>query len=780
MRHYINSLIFDKTVWGNVFQEASIQQNFNFGFSTYKSDILIHLSQWQYWWWFWFSLVWVAYYYIILYATTRRVFSFNPVINTSLRGHGKWGDFLVALIPLSWCANILINSNFILRMIEWQNESSLFTLRIQGKQWYWVYKFDATTATSVFAAPKNIGNDKWLVWTPNDVLVSDSYYQAIQVAAHVEFRRDSLVELKKQDLLPKIITENSLMSIKLEDSDTTCIATKPSGYTSKEFFLRRKAKLKSFNRNIPKSNISLGLNLLAKKTTKKTTTLYPNFTSPVSEVVTLNIGLPRLNATKFKNFYKSDYAFKLIPTRAPQEHRILRFITSRTKQFLASRYPKHINWESITRTLGFKGLLPQFPRIKATPDLANLTYSSLYNLCVTTLVPEWILKREKKLGKRALNFIRVLEPKLNTWVIITNYAYLCQPLPNSGFSHYDYLAVDDTYNPMGNVRPETSVGPVRFISTPLNMAVLDSKSVMTDFFFTTKWSVNGETITTKVPHLETFWGFRQKKYKRRREFLFAPKLDYDPITYKVIGEIKINPLSDKKVILPKRVVKDQQFHTLNEDDSFNFLGHNYTRVFKCASETFLTKDLSVEGSEKFLTKQLKEADNLKATPYTYYRAVRFAKQRTDLLSITLARRLLRVNRTLILPAHVNITVVTNSYDVVHSWFIPGLGIKMDCVPGRSTHHTFYIDNVGLYYGQCAEICGRFHHHMPIRVCALPFDQFLVWWFKRGLPRLNRLNEKVKKLNEEGSGRYIRANGLEGVWRNDHKVRFKMPAYKYNW
>lgn len=50
---------------------------------------------------------------------------------------------------------------------------------------------------------------------------------------------------------------------------------------------------------------------------------------------------------------------------------------------------------------------------------------------------------------------------------------------------------------------------------------------------------------------------------------------------------------------------------------------------------------------------------------------------------------------------------------------------MDCVPGRSTHHTFYIDNVGLYYGQCAEICGRFHHHMPIRVCALPFDQFLV-------------------------------------------------------
>lgn len=95
------------------------------------------------------------------------------------------------------------------------------------------------------------------------------------------------------------------------------------------------------------------------------------------------------------------------------------------------------------------------------------------------------------------------------------------------------------------------------------------------------------------------------------------------------------------------------------------------------------------------------------------------------MPVNLARRLLRTKRILVLPAHVNITVVTNSNDVVHSWFIPGLGIKLDCVPGRSTHHTFYIDNVGLYYGQCAEICGRYHHHMPIRLCALPFEQFLV-------------------------------------------------------
>lgn len=116
----------------------------------------------------------------------------------------------------------------------------------------------------------------------------------------------------------------------------------------------------------------------------------------------------------------------------------------------------------------------------------------------------------------------------------------------------------------------------------------------------------------------------------------------------------------------------------------------------------------------------------------YHTSVKYNRHRGELVPVNLARRLLRTKRTLVLPAHVNITVVTNSCDVVHSWFIPGLGLKLDCVPGRSTHHSFYIDNIGFYYGQCAEICGRYHHHMPIKLCALPFEQFLVWWQHKGL------------------------------------------------
>ncbi len=130
-------------------------------------------------------------------------------------------------------------------------------------------------------------------------------------------------------------------------------------------------------------------------------------------------------------------------------------------------------------------------------------------------------------------------------------------------------------------------------------------------------------------------------------------------------------------------------------------------------------------------------NNANYSKYNLYNGIKNNKNRSEDFPVTLARRLLRTKRTLVLPAHINITLITSSYDVVHSWFVPGLGLKIDCVPGRSTHHTLYIDNIGFYYGQCAEICGRYHHHMPIRVCALNYEHFLLWWQTKGLPRMYR-------------------------------------------
>jgi len=85
-------------------------------------------------------------------------------------------------------------------------------------------------------------------------------------------------------------------------------------------------------------------------------------------------------------------------------------------------------------------------------------------------------------------------------------------------------------------------------------------------------------------------------------------------------------------------------------------------------------------------------------------------------------RLLEVDKPLYLAVDVPIRVLLNSDDVLHSWAIPSLGVKMDCVPGRLNTVEFRIARTGVFYGQCSEICGTQHGFMPICIIAVP--QFL--------------------------------------------------------
>lgn len=141
-------------------------------------------------------------------------------------------------------------------------------------------------------------------------------------------------------------------------------------------------------------------------------------------------------------------------------------------------------------------------------------------------------------------------------------------------------------------------------------------------------------------------------------------------------------------------------------------------------------------------------------PTKAYRLLKKNRAQVELMSSQLSRRLLRTRKTLVLPAHVNLTLITNSYDVVHSWFLPSLGLKMDCIPGRSTHHSFYVDTTGFFYGQCAEICGRYHHHMPIRLCMLPYEHFFVWWQHFGLPKVLGTYNKARYEADYGVKKYV--------------------------
>lgn len=91
-------------------------------------------------------------------------------------------------------------------------------------------------------------------------------------------------------------------------------------------------------------------------------------------------------------------------------------------------------------------------------------------------------------------------------------------------------------------------------------------------------------------------------------------------------------------------------------------------------------------------------------------------------------RLLEVDNRVILPTHTHIRVLVTSTDVLHSWAIPSLGIKIDACPGRLNQISTFINRSGVYYGQCSEICGINHGFMPIALEAVNFKDYASWIF----------------------------------------------------
>lgn len=87
-------------------------------------------------------------------------------------------------------------------------------------------------------------------------------------------------------------------------------------------------------------------------------------------------------------------------------------------------------------------------------------------------------------------------------------------------------------------------------------------------------------------------------------------------------------------------------------------------------------------------------------------------------------RLLEVDNRVVLPAKTHIRLLITSADVLHSWAVPSLGIKVDACPGRLNQATLYIKRAGLYFGQCSEICGINHGFMPIAVLAVSFKDYI--------------------------------------------------------
>ena len=581
-------------MWGNILTEVSYMQNFNMSFSNNKADVLIHLTQWQYWWWFWFAFLWVLYYLLVARVFRYRTLKFNPRIASTLRPHGKWGDLLTCIIPVTWCVNILVNSNFILKLIEWQSESSLFTLRVRAKQWYWIYKLDLRNIADIFSAPRNVGRNKWQFATFGDLQTAEDYLHIMQMRAYNSWSKDFWSELGKK------ATKKNRFNV-----------SAPVEVYKNEFL--NNANLTLYKNILDNKNLSTSsINSVNLNYSSNSDSLY------VSTQNLLNFELKLKKANFLEEgkslFFKKDLLFVNL---------------DEDKVFKQGFFKKDQPVTTFKKS-------PFFDKNTATfTKTFNLSkYESFNNFFKTEVI--------KNFNNHTTN---ISHPDLD----------------------------DETRIVKRNSGKNT---PIRILKCP-NSTFFSPNSLTTENFelFRFRFNEKKPTIVNKPVRPTVYLTFKQKRYNQRNN----------------IGK------------------KNETYFDKDLGKSQKYSGNPFLKNMSIIEENF-------------------------GNPTKQYRLVKKAKSRLDTTRVASWNRLLRSRRVLVLPAHVNITVITNSFDVVHSWHIPGLGLKMDCLPGRATHHTLYIDNVGLYYGQCAEICGRYHHHMPIRVCALPFEHFLVWWHTFGLPK----------------------------------------------
>nr|QMS50937.1 Cox2 [Metschnikowia sp. EBDM2Y3] len=89
-------------------------------------------------------------------------------------------------------------------------------------------------------------------------------------------------------------------------------------------------------------------------------------------------------------------------------------------------------------------------------------------------------------------------------------------------------------------------------------------------------------------------------------------------------------------------------------------------------------------------------------------------------------RLLDTDTSIVLPVDTHVRFIVTANDVLHSFAVPSLGIKIDATPGRLNQVSALIQRTGVYYGQCSELCGVNHSLMPIKMECVPINEFIEW------------------------------------------------------
>ena len=137
-----------------------------------------------------------------------------------------------------------------------------------------------------------------------------------------------------------------------------------------------------------------------------------------------------------------------------------------------------------------------------------------------------------------------------------------------------------------------------------------------------------------------------------------------------------------------------------------------------------------------------DAITVKAVGYQWYWGYEYPDHDVEVISNMLSKEeavasgegeqfQMAVDNRMVVPAGVPIRLQTTAADVIHAFAVPSLWFKQDAVPGRLNERMLVIDEPGVYYGQCSELCGALHGFMPIAVEALPMEEFEAWVVENG-------------------------------------------------
>ena len=141
----------------------------------------------------------------------------------------------------------------------------------------------------------------------------------------------------------------------------------------------------------------------------------------------------------------------------------------------------------------------------------------------------------------------------------------------------------------------------------------------------------------------------------------------------------------------------------------------------------------------FLQLDVPEPDvTIKATGHQWYWSYEYPEEGIEFDAVMLDKEeleeygyqsdefLLATDERVIVPVGATVHVLVTASDVIHAWTIPSFGSKIDAMPGRINETWFRAEEVGVYFGQCSELCGKDHSYMPIVVEVVSAEDYETW------------------------------------------------------